>query len=770
MTEYAISFYSEMLFVVAIAALWMAVWVRRKPNESARYLVMTMLTIAWNALCGAIEAAALTPGLKFFWAKIAYIGGVATPVTYFLFVLDYCHAWKWLTPRRIALICIPSVLTLAAAFTNDLHHLVWPALAIDPVTHLGVYQHGPFFWGLLAYAYILVLVGLGLLARTIARFPPRYRGQVLFTMAGWAIPFLGSLVYLSGTNPIPGLDWSLVGYMLASAVLSTSLAHVPLFGLIPLARGLVIENMRDGILVIDPNGLIADSNPATGQILGLSAPIRGEPAESLARFGIAVQMANPAASGSQEIRLSGPEARTIEVSQTQIQGEGEDQKGALLILRDITLRKRAEESLQELNRDLEGMVAERTALLQDTVHRLEEENQVRVRVEQELTALRDSLVDRVLDQGRHLSAIYDIILSGGQSTDPQPLMARTLEKIGGLFQCDGGCIHQHNEATGLFHLLAGSGLDGAAQRSLGTLAGEWWQANTIPTVSRNVALDETLPAPLHQAGYTSLVTAPIQLHGQLTGILTLFWKAEKSLPVDQIALFTVLADQAGMMMENIRLQERIEQTAVHQERRRLARDLHDSVTQSLHSLVLSTETANYRLSQGKMERLGESLAHIAESARQALKDMRLLLYELRLVKLEEIHLEEAIETRLESVERRTGIHAEIRADRTIDWPPGWQGQAYAVVMEALNNSLKHARATAVTVETRQADGKILVCVEDDGVGFDPQNQGGGIGLKSMAERAELLGGSLEIDSQPGCGARIRLCLDPQATPQRKALS
>jgi signal transduction histidine kinase len=185
--------------------------------------------------------------------------------------------------------------------------------------------------------------------------------------------------------------------------------------------------------------------------------------------------------------------------------------------------------------------------------------------------------------------------------------------------------------------------------------------------------------------------------------------------------------------------------------------------------VLATDTASYRLSQGKTERLGESLAHIAESARQALKDMRLLLYELRLVKLEDIHLEEAIETRLEAVERRTGIQAEIHADRMIDWPPGWQGQAYAVVMEALNNALKHARATAVAVDVSQVDGKILVQVDDNGVGFNPNNRGGGIGLKSMAERAELLGGSLTIDSEPGKGTHIRLCLDTDSHYHRKML-
>jgi signal transduction histidine kinase len=545
------------------------------------------------------------------------------------------------------------------------------------------------------------------------------------------------------------------------------LSRVPLFSLVPLARTQVIENMLDGMIVIDQNGFIADINPSTRQLLDIQPALIGEPAAALAPYGISVQVPNGISPAIHELQLGPSNERTIEIYQTQIQGKGPGKSGTLLMLHEITLRKQVEQRLQELNHQLETVVAERTAQLQETVHNLEAENRVRTQVENELTSLRDTLVDRVLEQGQHLSAIYDIILSSGQSLDAKQTIGRTLERICGLFQCEAGCIHQDNENTGLYHLLSSSGLDVELSPRLGTLSGDWWKDNAIPYVCTDVSTDPRLPEPLRLAGYTSLVTAPIQLRGQLTGILTIFWTAQRSLPVDQIALFTVLADQIGMMMENINLQDRIQQEAVRQERRRLARDLHDSVTQSLHSLVLASDTASHRLSQGKMERLGESLAHMAESARQALKDMRLLLYELRLVRLEDIRLEEAIETRLESVERRTGIQAEIHSDRTIDWPPGWQGEAYAVVMEALNNSLKYARATSVLVEVSQAAGKILVRVDDNGVGFNPHNASGGIGLKSMSERAEQLGGTLEICSKPGLGTQIFLSLDPDSNPKRK---
>ncbi len=602
--------------------------------------------------------------------------------------------------------------------------------------------------------------------RASSRFPIRYRSQVVLTMVCWMIPFAGSLMYLYGFNPIPGFDWSFIGYIIAGMALSITLSRTPLFSLVPLARNRVIEQMLDGIIVIDQNGLIADINPSTHQFFDLKRTLVGEPAEILENYGVSVNNPDLQWPEVQELRLLYPNERTVEISQTNIQGKESGKSGRLLILHDITLRKRAEHNLQDLNRRLEEVVEERTTQLKESVRHLEDENQARIKVEGELTTLRDSLMDRVREQGRYLSTIYDIILSSGQSSNEQQLIASVLTNVLELFHCDASCIHQLNEETGMFHLFAETGLNDIQSCNLSTMYGDWLNENLTTYVCVNVLEDTTLPEPIQQSGFPTLMTAPIQLHNQITGVLTIFWTVEKTLPVDQIAMFTVITDQIRMMLENIKLRERIEQTAVRQERRRLARDLHDSVTQSLHSLVLASDTAVNRLSQGRIERLRESLNHIAESARQALKDMRLLLYELRLVKLEEIHLDEAIRTRLESVEQRAGIQVDFITDPDIDWPPGWQGESYAVVMEALNNSLKYARATALRVRIIKIESDIEICIEDNGVGFDPDIRTGGIGLISMKERVDHLGGELEIRPNPGSGTRVRLILHPNKTLNR----
>jgi len=189
------------------------------------------------------------------------------------------------------------------------------------------------------------------------------------------------------------------------------------------------------------------------------------------------------------------------------------------------------------------------------------------------------------------------------------------------------------------------------------------------------------------------------------------------------------------------------------------------VTQSLHSLVLSADTATNRLRQGKLDRLELSLSQLAESARQALKEMRLLLFELRLASLDQVNLVEALQIRLDAVERRAGIDAMLTVEGPPAWPRAWEGEMYCIAMEALKNSLKYARATRIHVRLRGELDAVDMEISDNGLGFNAQtNPVGGMGLRNMTERAERLGGRLTIASEEGAGTRIHLCVD-QSTPQ-----
>jgi signal transduction histidine kinase len=210
--------------------------------------------------------------------------------------------------------------------------------------------------------------------------------------------------------------------------------------------------------------------------------------------------------------------------------------------------------------------------------------------------------------------------------------------------------------------------------------------------------------------------------------------------------------------------EQAEELAVSAERSRLARDLHDSATQSLYSLTLFTQAARELAAAGDLDRTRHNLARIADTAGQTLKEMRLLVYELRPLALTDVRLVEALQHRLDAVEGRSGVQARLllEAEGEIALPATTEETLYRIALEALNNALKHAHATSVTVrirETALANGRrIAFEVADDGCGFDLEEveDKGGLGLTSIRERAERLGAELSVSSVPGQGTRVKI--------------
>jgi len=218
----------------------------------------------------------------------------------------------------------------------------------------------------------------------------------------------------------------------------------------------------------------------------------------------------------------------------------------------------------------------------------------------------------------------------------------------------------------------------------------------------------------------------------------------------------------GAMVDITRQIELQEATAraTAEERRRLARDLHDAVTQSVYSLTLMSAAARRRVGQGEALAAFDYVDRLGQLARQALKEMRLLVYELRPAALEGEPLVTALQSRLEAVEQRAGVAARLRVDAEPQLPAYVQTQLFRVAEEALNNTLKHAAATAVDVTIGGDARHVRLEIHDNGVGFerDPAAAPAGLGLVSMRERVSELGGAFEVDSTPGGGTTVRVIL------------
>jgi signal transduction histidine kinase len=220
--------------------------------------------------------------------------------------------------------------------------------------------------------------------------------------------------------------------------------------------------------------------------------------------------------------------------------------------------------------------------------------------------------------------------------------------------------------------------------------------------------------------------------------------------------------------ESLRESER--EQAITAERNRLARELHDSVTQSLYAVTLYADATARLLTSGQPDGAGENVQKLRRTAREALGEMRLLIYELRPPILEEEGLVAALEMRLEAVEGRAGLQTALHIEGEGRLPPDVEQGLYRIALEALNNALKHARARTVTVSLHLRPEATILEVVDDGVGFEPAavRERGGMGLRGMAERAEEMGGELTLVSESGQGTKVKVvCMAEDEGPRTK---
>ena len=198
-----------------------------------------------------------------------------------------------------------------------------------------------------------------------------------------------------------------------------------------------------------------------------------------------------------------------------------------------------------------------------------------------------------------------------------------------------------------------------------------------------------------------------------------------------------------------------EALAIAQERNRLARELHDSVAQTLYGLTLQAEAANRKLAAGQLEAVADYLRFFRDSTQQTLLETRLLIFELRPPILDEVGLTNALQTRLEAVESRSGLDYQLDLVDVERLPSQVETGLYRITLETLNNILKHARASQVNLSLQQIGERIRLEIRDDGVGFDPEALlPHGYGLQGMRERAEQLGGSFNLQSEPQVGTTI----------------
>jgi signal transduction histidine kinase len=369
------------LMVVYLAAAMLALllgrvaWGRRLLPGAIPFAMLMLAVCLWS-LFYALEAAATSPAEKILWAKFQYVGIVSEGVLWFAFALNYTRstlrwrpAWNWLW--------LPPVTALVLVFTNEYHHLAWPSIVPSPDgSGLLIYDHGPATLAIVGYDYALAVAGVVLLLRKAVRQARQLTAQAAVLVTGALLPVALNLAYLLNLIPVLGLDITPLAFLGTGLLYALTIFRLQLFDVVPVARDLMVENLRDGVVVLDTRGRVVDFNPAARALAEVDKGSIGQPwHEFMARRpGLA---AVPVSGGDilEIARISDPE-RVLEVRTSAILNR-QRVAGRLVVIRDVTEQHQARERLeaalsteQHLRAELEGEIRNRSEYTRALIHEL----------------------------------------------------------------------------------------------------------------------------------------------------------------------------------------------------------------------------------------------------------------------------------------------------------------------------------------------------------------------------------------------------------------
>jgi PAS domain S-box-containing protein len=386
----------------------------------------------------------------------------------------------------------------------------------------------------------------------------------------------------------------------------------------------------------------------------------------------------------------------------------------------------------------------------------------------EIRAHTTDLEAEVQRRKEEAETLYQIALLGNQVDDFSVRAPQILSHLISTINGDISLLYLLDRAKNVLSLAAQHGLPHDVHPMF----------RTLPTTMPAVELIIRNPAPYYiidesylpdgeeiyaRARKYTILGLPLKIKDRIEGFLIVARQnGRKTRPFTdrEIAFVTIVAERIEGMVENRYWQEKANDALLLSERQRIARELHDSATQTLFSATLLTETAAQALEQDDIPVVKDCLPSINNLTQQALRELRLLVYELRPLDLENEGLTQAIQRRLTTVEDRSGIQTVFRqkghALQTL--PNKLEETIYRIIIEALNNALKHANPKNIVIELEHWNGTLDVVVRDDGGGFDAVQmvKNGGMGITNMRERAQLFRGSLDVLSTVGVGTEIHL--------------
>lgn len=397
------------------------------------------------------------------------------------------------------------------------------------------------------------------------------------------------------------------------------------------------------------------------------------------------------------------------------------------------------EHLQSVYRNLEGKVAEKTAQLEQKHARLE--------------------------------ALYGVTTLVASTSSLEPLARGFVERFVALTRADGVALRVADIDTKRFVLIASHGIPEAISSSERCMiAGACHCGQPAATRARVIPIRTSTDA-THalclSAGFRTVVTLPVRHHERVIGEVDLMFYSDYELASAERSLFDAICTHLAAAIENIRLGASVREAAVAQEREFIARELHDSIAQSLAFLKMQVDVLRTALRSHDPRLIDQTVEEIAVGVRESYADVRELLMHFR-TRTSDSDIESGLRTTLRKFEHQSGIAPVLRLEgHGMELPSDTQLQVLHIVQEALSNIRKHSHATNVEVVVQRHPFWRFE-VRDNGCGFNDETCATDethVGLRIMRERAARIGATLRVDSEPAGGTRVTLALSETSGAQ-----
>ena len=519
---------------------------------------------------------------------------------------------------------------------------------------------------------------------------------------------------------------------------------------VPSARllELLFDRMPMGIAVLDREFNLLRYNPTWNEFSKRYRPAKGVP------LAIGVNYFD---------HLPGAEPNVLPLFQRVLQGETVEQSsvrldaGGITSFWDIVIAPLIED----------GEIVGILNVSVDATERVEAQKHLEQRVKERTAELnrRRKIAESFLE--------IIAVLNSSQSMDDT--LATITQRACQVLRSQACLIHHIEEKTGFVAIQASHGLPeelkGFAGFPLGTSKSAddkilnrepvWVDDfGTLPKLDSQ--LIASLPAEVRRwreltnQYFQAWLAVPLVVADQVYGSMAFYYNTPTTFDQDEIALSQSFADQAALAIENAQLYKEIERASIAAERNRLARDLHDAVTQTLFSASMIADVLPKIWERDPDEgqrRLGE----LRQLTRGALSEMRTLLVELRPTALADTNLGDLVNHQVNAFTARTGLGVTFNRQCNDNLPAEVKEMFYRIAQEALNNIAKHAGASNVQIELTCTSDETILIIKDDGMGFDPDlREGEGLGLGIMRERARNAGAILKLDSQIGKGTCLEV--------------